>query len=162
MGDSTPAGDGSDIDDGNFYLDFFNLADCSGTVSRIQYCYQNSAGLAINTTEARIGVYRRTGTTVNRVSEEFVVTNHVPFSGSSGSVCEILELEPPIVVNEMDMFGVCLLSSSGETLPVVSGGFSRVPACSVELVDSVSLFSYSIHNDLKLHLSANVTPGEPL
>lgn len=159
MGESTTTGNPDAVDDGKFYLDFVNLANCSGTVSRIQYCYQNSLSLAINTAEARIGVYRRTGTTVNRVSgEELIVTNRV---ASSGTVCEILELAAPIAVNRMDMFGVCLHSTSGQTLPVVSGGVSRVPTCGAEPVDSVSLFSYSIFNDLKLHLSANVTSGEP-
>lgn len=163
MGDSIPAGDNSNIDDGRLYLDFANTARCSGTVLRIQYCYQNSASLTVNTAEARIGIYRRTGTTLNRVSEEFIVTNRVPFSGVSGSVCETLELDPPVRVNRMDMFGICLVSSSsGATLPVVSGQLTRVPACSTEPVDSVSVFSYSNFNNYDVHMSANVTTGESL
>lgn len=163
MGDSSIAGDPQAIRMGNFYLDFDNLAQCSGFISTIRYCYQNSPSLAMNVAEARIGVYRRTGTTANRVSEEFIITNHIPFSGgTSGSVCEDLELEAPVPVNEMDMLGVCQLSttSDGKVLPVVSGTVSRAPACGTQPVDSVSLFSYSILNDETLHLSANITSGK--
>lgn len=158
MGDSSFAGSTEEIGTGNFYLDFLNPANCMGFVSTVHYCYNNPPALAA---EARIALYRRTGSTVNRVSEEFIITNHIPFSSSSGSACEQLELQTPISVNIGDMFGICLLSrnSSRDTLTVVSGTVSRVPACSDELVDSISIFSYSIFNDYTLHLSANVTAG---
>ena len=88
--------------------------------------------------------------------------NHIPTgSGTSGSICEELELQTPVPVSSLDMFGVCLLSVTpgNAILPVVSGTVSRVPTCDDQLVDSVSLFSYSIFNDYILHLSANVTVG---
>lgn len=163
MGDSSIARDTQGIDTGKFYLDFDNLAQCSGFVSIIRYCYQNSPTFTTNVAEARIAVYRRTGSIVNRVSEEFIISNHIPSSGgTSGSVCADLELQTLLLMNEMDMFGVCLLgaTSNGEILPVVSGTVSRAPACGAQPVDSVSLFSYSIFNDETLHLSANVTAGK--
>jgi hypothetical protein len=155
-------GDTQTIRTGNFYLDFANSAGCDGFISRLHYCYQSSSTPTSEVAEARMAVYRRDGLTVNRVSDEFIITNSGSTgSSTSGSVCEDYELQTSIPVTTGDILGVCLLRATpgSEVLHVVSGTRVRTPECNAQPVDSVSVFDYSVFNDFNLHISANVTPG---
>ncbi len=167
IGEDSISGTPRNRETGVFYLSVGSEgAECTGTVSRIKYCYHNSPSLSTNMAEARMAIYRRQGfLTVNRVSDEFTITNRVPFNGTSGLVCEYLELQAPVFVEESDLFGVCVFSArSAETLPVVSGAsegsYLRVSSCDAQSIDSTSLFSFSFMDKLTLHLSADIAAGK--
>ena len=145
---------------GTFYMDQINVAQCTGTISKIRYCYHNSPMLMNASLEARVSLYRRMGFfRFVRVSDVFVIRNNI--RDQSGLVCENLNLETEVEVREQDMFGLCIPSSSeNKVLPLFSESTDTnlmTTPCNSESVDRVRVFDLTTLTDTAFHVYADTS-----
>lgn len=167
IGDSSTDGTRRDpVPSGVFYWSEALAVDpgCTGSISRVRYCYHNSQSLVTNSAVARFSLYRRSGATYSRISNVFTITNRISAESPLDSlVCEELELGTTLQVQSRDLFGVCLPEvedeDSMQALPIISnnprGTTLGSQPCEDQPLDSFFRLTLSFISNVQLHLFAD-------
>ncbi len=143
---------------GVLYMNEVDTSNCTGMITRINYCYHP----VLDSSIALVAVYRRMGRSLVKSSRTVIISsNHDQIT--QNFVCDYLVLEEPIEVMDGDILGACLPVVSGnQTLQIVSESNEattdlRSTSCSADLPDNVRRDRLSTDMNRILHLYADIS-----